>query len=59
LDGSDEVVVIEERSPPRRSKGKRDSKDSGYRTVDPLAYGGGGAPMRDVGRKGSRRSSGR
>jgi hypothetical protein len=37
--GSDEVVVIEEHSPPRRSKSKKD-KESGYRTVDPLAYGG-------------------
>ena len=42
---SDEVVVIEEHSPPRRSKSKRKEeerreRDSGYRTVDPLAYGG-------------------
>jgi hypothetical protein len=39
---SDEVVVIEEHSPPRRSsKSKREKeKESGYRTVDPLAYGG-------------------
>jgi hypothetical protein len=43
---SDEVVVIEEHSPPRRPKSKR---DSGYRTVDPLAYGGsvGGRSARD------------
>ena len=43
--GSDEVVVIEEHSPPRRSKSKREKReeerrDSGFRTVDPLAYGG-------------------
>ena len=51
---SDEVVVIEEHSPPRRSKSKRESKErpgSGYRTVDPLAYGG----VVGGGRKGSRR----
>lgn len=48
--GSDEVVVIEEHSPPRRSKSKRERRESrreeedvdnsGFRTVDPLAYGG-------------------
>lgn len=39
--GSDEVVVIEEHSPVRRSKSKRkEERESGYRTVDPLAYGG-------------------
>ena len=53
--GSDEVVVIEEHSPPRRSKSKRERRDderreSGFRTVDPLAYGGVVG-----GRKGSRR----
>ena len=44
---SDEVVVIEEHSPPpRRTHSKRDSREyssrreSGYRTVDPLAFGG-------------------
>ncbi|TVY47037.1 hypothetical protein LCER1_G008891 [Lachnellula cervina] len=58
---SDEVVVIEEHSPPRRKKSHRDRErevsrdrevDSGFRTVDPLAYGGvvGGNP-----RRGSRR----
>jgi len=50
--GSDEVVVIEEHSPPRRNKSKRD-KESGYRTVDPLAYGG------VVGGRKERRGSGR
>ncbi|RDW91832.1 hypothetical protein BP5796_01226 [Coleophoma crateriformis] len=60
-DGSDEVVVIEEHSPPRRSKSKRETietrRESGFRTVDPGAYGGGAAPLRGV--KTSRRSSGR
>lgn len=59
---SDEVVVIEEHSPPRRSKSKKETvevrRESGYRTVDPLSYAGGGAPLRGVA-KGSRRSSGR
>jgi len=53
---SDEVVVIEEHSPPRRSKSKRDKeerRESGYRTVDPLAYGG------VVGGRKERRGSGR
>lgn len=50
--------MIEEHSPPRRSKSKREKggreegRESGYRTVDPLAYGG------VVGGKG-RRGSGR
>ncbi|TVY73345.1 hypothetical protein LSUE1_G007967 [Lachnellula suecica] len=48
--GSDEVVVIEEHSPPRRKKSHRERevrevreeerRDSGFRTVDPMAYGG-------------------
>lgn len=39
--GSDEVVVIEEHSPPRRKKSvKEERRESGYRVVDPLAYGG-------------------
>lgn len=44
--GSDEVVVIEEHDPPRRHKSKRDKRerererDSGFRTVDPLSFGG-------------------
>jgi hypothetical protein len=49
---SDEVVVIEDHSPPRKSKSKRE-KESGYRTVDPLAYGG------VVGGRKERRGSGR
>jgi len=52
LAGSDEVVVIEEHSPPRKSKNKRE-KESGFRTVDPLAYGG------VVGGRKERRGSGR
>jgi hypothetical protein len=47
---AEEIVVIEEHSPPRRSKSKR---DSGYRVVDPMAYGGGDQPMR---KSSSRRS---
>jgi len=50
------VVVIEEHSPPpRRSKSKREKveRDSGFRTVDPLAYGG------VVGGRKERRGSGR
>jgi hypothetical protein len=54
----DEVVVIEEHSPPRRSKSKREGRESGYRTVDPMAYGGGDRPLRDVDRRSSRRSRG-
>ena len=38
--GSDEVIVIEEHSPPRKSRSKRERRESGFRTVDPLAYGG-------------------
>jgi hypothetical protein len=55
--GSDEVVVIEDHhSPPRRKRNdKEERRQSGYRVVDPLAYGGAMG-----GRKaGSRRSSGR
>ncbi|KUJ17216.1 uncharacterized protein LY89DRAFT_73945 [Mollisia scopiformis] len=52
--GSDEVVVIEEHSPPRRKKSvrereERERRESGYRTVDPGAY---------AGAVGGRRSSG-
>ncbi|KAI9642184.1 hypothetical protein NHQ30_008986 [Ciborinia camelliae] len=56
--GSDEVVVIEEHDPPRRSKSKRErrergrERDSGYRTVDPLSFGG---IVGGEGRRGERR----
>ncbi|PBP24768.1 hypothetical protein BUE80_DR004350 [Diplocarpon rosae] len=47
-ESDDEVVVIEEHSPPRRKRSERaarssletERRDSGYRTVDPGAYGG-------------------
>ncbi|KAL8739031.1 MAG: hypothetical protein Q9181_000313 [Wetmoreana brouardii] len=45
----DIVEVIEEHSPPRRSSGSR--RVSGYRTVDPEAYGGGNRPLRKVSRR--------
>ena len=45
----DIVEVIEEHSPPRRSQGSR--RVSGYRTVDPEAFGGGSRPMRKVSRR--------
>ncbi|MCJ1381356.1 hypothetical protein MMC17_004466 [Xylographa soralifera] len=41
----DIVEVIEEHSPPRRVRSQR---VSGYRTVDPDAYGGGERPLRKV-----------
>ncbi|KAL8711384.1 MAG: hypothetical protein Q9220_004281 [cf. Caloplaca sp. 1 TL-2023] len=44
----DIVEVIEEHSPPRRSSGSR--RVSGYRTVDPEAFGGGNRPLRKVSR---------
>ncbi|CCD42935.1 hypothetical protein ACHAP3_010898 [Botrytis cinerea] len=52
--GSDEVVVIEEHDPPRRSKSKRErrERDSGFRTVDPLSFGG---VVGGEGRRGERR----
>ncbi len=45
----DIVEVIEEHSPPRRSGGSR--RQSGYRTVDPEAFGGGSRPLRKVSRR--------
>lgn len=45
----DIVEVIEEHSPPRRSGGSR--RQSGYRTVDPEAFGGGSKPLRKVSRR--------
>ncbi|KAB8299305.1 hypothetical protein EYC80_001380 [Monilinia laxa] len=60
--GSDEVVVIEEHEPPpRKSKSKRErrerrererERESGFRTVDPLSFGG---IVGGEGRRGERR----
>lgn len=58
--GSDEVVVIEEHSPPRRKSSRRRERErvsGGYRPVDPMAYAGGSAPMREMSRKSSSRIS--
>lgn len=58
----DEIVVIEDHSPPRRrSRSRRGDgggggPPSGYRVVDPGQYGGGEGRLRDVDRRGSRRS---
>lgn len=41
----DIVEVIEEHDPPRRVKSKR---QSGFRTVDPAQFAGGGRPLRKV-----------
>ncbi|ETI25337.1 hypothetical protein G647_02109 [Cladophialophora carrionii CBS 160.54] len=46
----DIVEVIEEHSPERRPP-RKPSGRSGYRTVDPAEFGGGGAPMRKLGRR--------
>ncbi|SLM39817.1 hypothetical protein LPUS_10440 [Lasallia pustulata] len=43
----DIVEVIEDHSPPRRSR-RGSQRQSGYRTVDPGVYGGGSAPVRKV-----------
>ncbi|EXJ57574.1 hypothetical protein A1O7_07922 [Cladophialophora yegresii CBS 114405] len=48
--GDDIVEVIEEHSPERRPP-RKPSGRSGYRTVDPAEFGGGGAPMRKLGRR--------
>ena len=52
----DIVEVIEERSPSRsRSRSpprrQRSNRESGYRTVDPEAFAGGGRPLRKVSRR--------
>lgn len=44
-DGGDVVEVIEEHTPPRRKKGHR---SSGYRSVDPNAFAGGGYPQHSI-----------
>ena len=45
----DIVEVIEEHSPSPRRERRGSIRQSGYRTVDPLAYGGGERPTRKVG----------
>lgn len=47
----DIVEVIEDHSPPRRVKRESSRRESGYRTVDPEAFGGGSRPMRKVSRR--------
>ena len=46
----DIVEVIEEHSPPRRVR-RESRRESGYRTVDPEAFGGGSRPLRKVSRR--------
>lgn len=46
----DIVEVIEDHSPPRRVK-RESRRESGYRTVDPDAFGGGSRPLRKVSRR--------
>ena len=46
----DIVEVIEDHSPPRRVK-RESRRESGYRTVDPEAFGGGSRPLRKVSRR--------
>ncbi|KIW23906.1 uncharacterized protein PV07_12068 [Cladophialophora immunda] len=46
----DIVEVIEEHSP-ERSPPRKGSRRSGFRTVDPAEFGGGGRPMRKVSRR--------
>lgn len=48
--GEDIVEVIEEHSPVRRVR-RESRRESGYRTVDPEAYGGGDRPLRKVSRR--------
>jgi len=48
VDDDDVVEVIEEHSPERPPRSRR---TSGYRTVDPAEFGGGGRPMRKVSRR--------
>lgn len=45
----DVVEVIEEHSPERPIR--KESRRSGFRTVDPAEFGGGRAPMRRVSRR--------
>lgn len=48
VDGDDVVEVIEEHSPPRRHRSRRES--GGYRSVDPESYAGGDYPQRHISR---------
>ncbi|KAI9786552.1 MAG: hypothetical protein M1816_007876 [Peltula sp. TS41687] len=51
----DIVEVIEEHSPPRRSKDRRSRPTGGYRPVDPDRYAGGNLPVQEVyGKRNSR-----
>jgi hypothetical protein len=47
----DEVVVIEDNSPPRRSSRSKRRSSGQYRSVDPGLYAGGDMPMRSVSRR--------
>ncbi|KIW93889.1 uncharacterized protein Z519_05204 [Cladophialophora bantiana CBS 173.52] len=47
----DYVEVIEEHSPERSPPPRKTSHRSGFRTVDPAQFGGGGRPMRKVSRR--------
>ena len=49
IEDEDVVEVIEEHSPERRPQ--RKPTRSGFRTVDPAEFGGGGGPVRKVGRR--------
>ncbi|KAL1633371.1 hypothetical protein SLS56_003007 [Neofusicoccum ribis] len=48
VDGDDIVEVIEEHSPPRRHRSRRES--GGYRSVDPDLYAGGNYPQHHISR---------
>lgn len=53
ISASDEVVVIEEHSPPRRNNSvKRKRRETEYRTVDPLAFGGASGGRKTSNRRG-------
>jgi len=47
----DIVEVIEEHSPVRRESRRSSGRQSGFRTVDPDALGGGDRPVRKVSRR--------
>lgn len=51
VEAEDDIVeVIEEHSPPRRVR-RGSGRQSGFRTVDPGEYAGGGRPLRKVSRR--------